>query len=93
MPLLSDFSRWLHGSFTCVKCGREVRLLTFGYGEVICPDCYDGEHESIFFDDRFLLNRLLMRSLIKKGTYKEELLEDLLLDYPHIGDVEVKVSS
>ena len=91
MPLLSDFSRWLRGSFTCVKCGREVQLLTFGYGSVICPDCYNGEGNSLFLDDRFLLNRLLLRSLNKKGTYKEEFLEDLSLDYPHVGDVEVKV--
>ena len=93
MPLLSDFSRWLRGSFTCVKCGKPVHLLTFGYGKVICPDCYDGEFESIFFDDSYLLNRLFMRSLSKKHVFKEELFEDLSLDYPHVGEVEIKVSS
>ena len=32
-----------------------------GYGEAICPDCYNGETPFIFYDNRYWLNRILTR--------------------------------
>ena len=43
--------KWLSGEFQCLKCGRTFYLLTFGYGKVICPDCYKGGNSFIFFED------------------------------------------
>ncbi len=51
--------RWLSGSFICKKCEREFHTMSFGYGEIICPDCYEGERRFISFDDGFWLNRIV----------------------------------
>ena len=51
--------RWLKGSFTCKKCGREVHAMRFGYGTTICPDCHEGEQPYIFLDRSYWLNRLI----------------------------------
>lgn len=55
------FRLWLSGTFKCRKCGLRVHLMAFGYGETICPDCYEGEEKFIFFDESYWLNRLLSR--------------------------------
>jgi hypothetical protein len=36
-------------------------LQIFGFGEVICPDCYGGEEHFLFFNSSFFLNRIMMR--------------------------------
>ena len=58
MPLFRRFHRWLSGNFTCRKCGREFYTMCFGYGEAICPDCYQGEQPFLFFDNTYWLNRI-----------------------------------
>ncbi len=35
--------------------------MSFGFGEAICPDCYQGEHTFLFFDESYLLNRIITR--------------------------------
>ena len=50
--MFNKFKRWLEGVFICQKCGGEMLLFTFGYGECICVNCYDGEKQFIFFDTR-----------------------------------------
>ena len=51
--------RWMLGTFTCIRCGRNFRLQSFGYGKVICPECYRREQPWIFFEDS------IMRRLIR----------------------------
>jgi DNA-directed RNA polymerase subunit RPC12/RpoP len=58
--------RWLSGSFICKKCEREFHTMSFGYGEIICPDCYEGERRFITFDDGFWLNRIVAHKLISE---------------------------
>ena len=33
--------------------------MSFGFGEAICPDCYRGERQFLFFDDSYFLNRII----------------------------------
>jgi len=33
--------------------------MSFGYGEAICPNCYNGEKQFIFFDKNYVLNRII----------------------------------
>jgi len=33
--------------------------MSFGYGEAICPDCYKGEKNFLFFDKGYWLNRII----------------------------------
>lgn len=53
--------RWFNGSFTCIKCKKLFRTMSFGFGEAICPDCYQGEQPFLFFDESYLLNRIITR--------------------------------
>jgi hypothetical protein len=54
------FRRWLSGEFTCRKCGKTwYSYASFGFGEMICPDCYRGEQPWLFPDMNCWLNRLL----------------------------------
>ena len=39
---------WLRGEYTCRKCGKTYFSLSFGTGEMICPECYKGEQPFIF---------------------------------------------
>jgi len=57
------FNRWLSGSFVCVKCGRVMHLMMFGFGGVVCPRCYNGEERFIFLDENYCLNRLIGRAI------------------------------
>ena len=59
----SNLSKWLAGTFVCRRCGRDVNVMSFGFGECICPDCYGGENPFLFFDGRYWLNRLMVRLL------------------------------
>ena len=51
--------RWLRGQFICRHCGQFFSIPSFGFGEIICPDCYSGEESFVFFDNTYFLNRLL----------------------------------
>ena len=53
--------QWLNGSFTCIKCKKLFRTMSFGFGEAICPECYQGEHTFLFLDENYLLNRIITR--------------------------------
>jgi hypothetical protein len=68
---VSKFSRWLSGSFTCMKCGREFNTMTFGYGEAICPDCFQGEQQFLFYDQTYWLNRLTAKLINHKQETPE----------------------
>ena len=74
-----------------MKCGRGVRLFTFGYGATVCPDCYRGEQPFVFFDDRFWMNRFLMRFVGQSGGQLESLDEVSVQDYPTHGEPEIEV--
>jgi hypothetical protein len=56
----NKLSKWLTGTFQCMKCGKEFHTMTFGYGEAICPDCYHGEKHFLIYDEKYWLNRLLV---------------------------------
>ena len=85
--------RWLSGSFNCVKCGKRMYMMTFGYGEAICPDCYNGEKKFIFLDNTFILNRIILRSANKdKFSHEKDIIEDEL--YEHllvVDDAEIVI--
>lgn len=53
--------RWLDGKLQCRLCGGMFYHMSLGYGEAICPDCYDGQDRFIFLDINFWLNRLVTR--------------------------------
>lgn len=59
MTYLHKLRRWLKGSLTCIKCGKEFQILSFGYGEAICPNCYESEGRFLFYDTSYWLNRLI----------------------------------
>jgi hypothetical protein len=61
MNLLQRVRWWLQGHWTCIRCGRKLSTMTFGYGECICPDCFRGELRFLFPDASFILNRLTLR--------------------------------
>ena len=63
---ISKIKLWLDGSFVCKKCGNKINTLSFGYGDAICPNCYEGEDSIIFLDTDFWLNRILHKMSIKK---------------------------
>lgn len=70
--MFGRFNRWISGSFDCIKCGRRMHLMSFGYGDTICPRCYDGEKQIIFLDESYWLNRLISGFLTKSGVEKHE---------------------
>jgi hypothetical protein len=58
--------------------------MSFGFGKVICPLCYNGEKDFVFPDNRYFLNRLISRLNRNKTKEKrDELLEDLLFENFH----------
>ena len=44
MSFIQRLRWWLRGQWRCVRCGRLWYGMSFGYGDFICPRCYDGEH-------------------------------------------------
>ena len=78
--MFERFRSWLSGSFVCRRCGDSFSLLTLGFGEVICPQCYAGEEEFVFLDSRYILNRLLLRFYGRRMPVGgDESVEDALL--------------
>jgi hypothetical protein len=43
------------------KVQKKVHVITFGFGEAICPKCYSGEERFLFYDDTYWLNRIFMK--------------------------------
>lgn len=61
--------------------------MCFGYGEVVCPDCYDNEQPFLLLDDSYWLNRLLMRfrrDNVERTVRVEEeaAIEEVMVDEP-----------
>jgi hypothetical protein len=67
----SKLQRWLTGTFTCTKCGKEYQTMSFGYGEAICPDCYHGEPQFLNYDDNYWLNRIITKLVNHKKPTPE----------------------
>lgn len=67
--------------------------MTFGYGKVICPECYGGEQPFIFFDDRFWLNRVMMKLFSGGEPRSKPLYEDSALDHIAYVEPEIEVVS
>ena len=80
--LFIKFKMWLEGHFTCISCGRRVFLYSFGYGKTICPDCYKGQNELIYFNDNFFLNRIMNK---KKGLYTPPQSRQKILHYNDVS--------
>jgi hypothetical protein len=62
--MFEKLSRFLDGEIACKKCGRTFFIMSFGFGEGICPDCYEGEKKFIELDQAYLLNRILSLFII-----------------------------
>lgn len=77
--MFEKLHRWLKGDFTCKKCGAHYRLMSFGYGEIICPNCYEGEKQFIFLDIRYWLNRIIYL-LMHQVAYKQEKTDPVLIN-------------
>lgn len=92
MIFFSDLHKWLGGSFTCRKCGREMHAMTFGFGYAICPDCYNGERRFISFDEKYWLNRIVNRLLNQKESSDLESKLDLTLVYPPYASPEIEIT-
>ena len=69
----TNLFEWLNGIFTCKYCGKQFHVLSFGFGSIICPDCYKGERSFIFLNDAYWLNHLMLKYLtrMKKSLYME----------------------
>ena len=88
VALFRNFKQWLDGSFTCRKCGKEFNTMTFGYGEAICPDCYKGEQQFLFYDESYILNRLMIK-LLNQKTQEPEPYDPHLMVQDYMPQVEV----
>lgn len=53
----------------CIKCMKEFNAMIFGFGEIICPDCFNAEEEFIFIDMRYWLNRIVARELLRNTMH------------------------
>jgi hypothetical protein len=69
---LQRLHRWLNGTFVCRECGKKFYTMFFGYGEAICPECYQGERQFIFFDTNYWLNRISAKVLEQRVIRSEE---------------------
>ena len=61
----TNLFKWLYGVFTCKYCGKQFHVLSFGFGSVICPDCYKGERSFISLNQDYWLNRLMLKYLAR----------------------------
>jgi hypothetical protein len=78
--MFKNFRQWIGGNFTCRRCGKAYHSMSFGYGEIICPDCYQGENQFIFLDNSYWLNKFLSRMKRIKASTDEDELDNILLD-------------
>ena len=68
VPMLFEkLSSWLKGRFVCKKCGKVFHIMSLGFGEAICPECFDGEEEFIHFDENYMDKYFL--SLLVQGYF------------------------
>jgi len=64
--MFDNLKGWLNGEFICSKCGKRVFAFHFGFGETICPGCYDGESPLVRLDKSYILNRILINRTARK---------------------------
>ncbi|KXB08781.1 hypothetical protein AKJ59_00465 [candidate division MSBL1 archaeon SCGC-AAA385M02] len=43
MNLFQRLKAWLDGEYICINCGKKWYSFSCGTGQMICPECYDGE--------------------------------------------------
>ncbi len=65
--VFKSFKLWLSGYFVCRICGKEYNLYSFGFGEIICPICYQGDIHFVFLDNNYWLNRIIDRKFNQKS--------------------------
>jgi hypothetical protein len=41
--------------------------MSLGFGEIICPECYNAEEKFIFLDMSYWLNRIIVRNINRKN--------------------------
>ncbi len=80
--MFDRFKLWASGKFECATCGKELHLMSFGYGKTICPNCYNGVEKIISLDQEYWLNRLLAKFIKKEPTSKkQEEYDEILLNH------------
>jgi len=72
----------MKGRFVCRKCGREFHSFSFGFGEAICPDCYEGEPEFNYLDTSYWLNRIMIHLTRKEMSKTKTIKEDVPIETP-----------
>jgi hypothetical protein len=68
-----------------------MNLLSFGYGNAVCPQCFDGEDQIIFLDNTYWLNRLISR-FIQPKPYPKKIddYDEILLEQAQVSeDMEI----
>jgi predicted DsbA family dithiol-disulfide isomerase len=45
-----------------------MHAMFFGFGEIICPECYNGEQQFIFLEEKYWLNRITARLLNQRSS-------------------------
>jgi len=65
--------------------------MCFGYGEAICPDCYDWEQPFLFLDGSYWLNRITAHLLNHRASQLKPYSPDpILIQRNHIPhEIEV----
>ena len=87
--MFESFSRWLKGGFVCASCGREYHAMSFGFGEIICPECYKGEEDFISLDKGYWLNRITAIFIHQRINKVEKSAESETLSYTTMSPVEL----
>ena len=77
--MFHNIRRWLSGTFTCVKCGNDINIMSFGFGTSVCPSCYVNESPFLFLDKGYLLNRMLARLYKREVQEKFDDFDEILL--------------
>jgi len=87
--MFESFSRWLKGGFVCASCGREYHAMSFGFGEIICPECYKGEEDFISLDKGYWLNRMLACFIHQSRNKLQKSAESETLSYTTMAPLEI----
>jgi len=64
--MFNNFRRWLNGEFICTPCGKLFHLMSFGFGDTVCPRCYSGKPPLVRLDKTYILNRILANMTVRK---------------------------
>jgi hypothetical protein len=88
--MFHNIRRWLNGTFTCVRCGSDINIMSFGFGASICPSCYVNESPFLFLDTEYWLNRMLTRLYKREVHEKTDDYDEILL---HEAFIESELST